>query len=70
MGVKMSDRKAINKRYDAKRLKKPSISPVRDVPEKTIDKLDFLIERHGSLKQAIIHAINVCFAQEKKETNT
>lgn len=64
---KGSDRKAINKRHDAKRLKKPGISPIRDVPEKTIEKLDFLIERHGSLKQAVIHAINVCFTHEKDD---
>ena len=53
----MTERKNKHQRYDAKRLKKPMINAIRDVPQAVVDKLDRLAKNDGSKKNAIIKAI-------------
>ena len=63
----MSDRKSVYKKYDQKRLSKPRISAITDVPEAIILKLEHLTNIHGSKKQAIINAINESYKLATKE---
>lgn len=53
----MKSRKAINRDYDKKRIAKPCINAIRDVPEDTIRQLEAIATIDGSKKEAIINAI-------------
>ncbi len=54
----------INKDYEKKRLEKPCINVIRDVPEKTINQLEELRKLDGSKKAAILNAINDRYEKE------
>jgi len=54
----------INKDYEKKRLQKPCINVIRDVPESTISQLDELVKLDGSKKSAILNAIKDRYEKE------
>ena len=62
-------RAEINRDYEKKRLQKPCINVIRDVPKKTISQLDALVKIDGSKKRAILNAINDRYRKkvEKKD---
>ena len=53
----VKSRKAINRDYDKKRLEKPCINAIRDVPADTIKQLEAIAAIDGSKKESIINAI-------------
>ncbi len=55
------------RRYDSKRLGRPMINAVRDVPEETIEKLGALSVHDGSKKAAILKAIDDRFEKVFKD---
>lgn len=57
-------RKEINQDYEKKRLKKPCINVIRDVPDTTISQLEALAKLDGSKKVAILNAINDRYENE------
>lgn len=74
MGIKKT-RKAVNKDYNAKRLQRPKINVITDVPEESIKQLEALAAIDGSKKKAVLRSIQeryekVCLAEnQRKETS-
>ncbi|MEQ1545804.1 hypothetical protein [Methyloglobulus sp.] len=57
MEVKKKSRKAVNQDHDKKRIGKPCINVIRDVPEDIIAMLEVIAKYDGSKKAAILRAI-------------
>ena len=63
MGIKKT-RKDVNKDYNAKRLQRPKINVITDVPEKSVKQLEALALIDGSKKKAVLRAIQERYEKE------